>query len=109
MAVLASLASGGLGGQCHPVPQSSVGLATAFLAGQVIPWHPKTMSGTDARLCDPTFSPWDWTAVQRAREMQLGCPSPAALDLRFSADPSFAVPIAQQDFVRHDAALPPTT
>ena len=40
MAVLASKLAGGLGGECHPVPQSMGKLGLAFLGGQTYPVAP---------------------------------------------------------------------
>ncbi len=109
MAVMASQIAGGLGGVCSSVPQSGASLVTAFLGGQIIPWHPASEYGTDPKLCNPYFSHWDWIAVQRAREQMMGCPSPDKLDLRFATDPSFAVPDAQKQWLEHDTKIAPTT
>ena len=66
------------------------------------------MYGTDGKLCDPSFSHWDWIAVRRARELQMGCPSPDELDLRF-ADGAYAPPAEQQAWIEHDATLAPSS
>ncbi len=44
-----------------PAPQSMTTLALADVIGRVIPWR-GPMTGNDAKLCDATFSPWDWIA-----------------------------------------------
>jgi uncharacterized protein (DUF362 family) len=106
MAVMASQIDGGLGGACSPPPQSAGSLAFGFLANQVIPWK-QVMYGNDSKFCDPTFSPWDWVAVQRARELGIGCPLPDDLDLRFAPAGPHQLPASQQDFISHDAMLAP--
>jgi hypothetical protein len=65
------------------------------------------MYGNDAKLCDPSFSHGDWVAVQRARELQMGCLSPDDMDLRFPDDGPHAVPPEQRQWLEHDALLPP--
>lgn len=102
LAVLASILDGGLGGTCSPPPQDMQTLALADVIGRVIPWR-GPMRGNDAKLCDPTFSPWDWISVQRARELGLGASLPADVDLRFGPE----VPAARRAFVAKDALLPP--
>ena len=44
--------------------------------------------GTDAKLCDPEFSNWDWVAIQRARELGLGAMGPKDLQLVFAEEGS---------------------
>ncbi|MCA9618467.1 MAG: DUF362 domain-containing protein [Myxococcales bacterium] len=105
-AVMASELMGGLGGQCAPPPQSAKSLSLGFLGGLVIPWK-DAMYGNDDKLCDPSFSPWDWIAVQRARELGFGCPHPDELDLRFPTSGIHQLPAAQQSFLSQDAMLPP--
>jgi hypothetical protein len=107
MATMASKLAGGLGGECHPVPQSMGKLGLDFLAGTFIPWHPGPMTGNDLKLCDPSFSHWDWIVVQRARELGLGCPAPDELDLRFADSGDHVTPAPQKDWIESDAKLPP--
>jgi len=61
------------------------------------------MRGNDAKLCDPTFSPWDWISIQRARELRIGALGPADVDLRFSSE----VSATRRAFIAKDALLPP--
>ncbi len=107
MAVLASQLDGGLGGECSPPPQSEGSLAVGFLGSQVIPWK-HAMYGNDGKLCDMGFSHWDWVAVQRARELGLGCPGPSEIDLRFASG-AHELPWSQRDFIEHDALTAPAT
>lgn len=107
MAVMASKLQGGLGGQCSPPPQSAGNLSLAFLAGQTMPWHEGPMTGNDSKLCDPTFSHWDWVAVQRARELGMGCLAPDDMDLRLPESGEHALPEAQKEWLSNDAFLPP--
>jgi uncharacterized protein (DUF362 family) len=108
MAVMASHLDGGLGGLCSPPPQSAGSLTLGFLGSQVLPWK-HAMYGNDGKLCDPSFSHWDWVAIQRARELGMGCPDPSALDLRFPLGGPHQLPSAQQQFVESDAMLPPAS
>jgi hypothetical protein len=108
MATMASKLQGGLGGECHPVPQSAGKLALDFLGGTFIPWHPGAMTGNDLKLCDPTFSHWDWIVVQRARELGLGCPTPDELSLHFADAGDFETPVEQRQWIESDALLAPS-
>ncbi len=64
--------------------------------------------GTDAKLCDPAFSNWDWVAIQRARELGLGAMGPDDLQLVFDeTDSSFAVSREKHDWIKEDALRPP--
>jgi hypothetical protein len=91
----------------QPTPQSAGSLALDFVALNLsIPWHEHLMYGNDAKFCDAGFSHWDWITVQRARELGLGAPSPADVDLRFGSG-LFELPEAQKSFLASDALLPP--
>jgi uncharacterized protein (DUF362 family) len=107
MAVMATKASGGLGGICSPPPQSAGSLGLEEMLGQVIPWRGGAMHGNDAKLCEPKFSHWDWVTVQRGRELKLGAGGPADLDLRFSTTAGFSVPKDRRDFLDLDTAIVP--
>ena len=64
--------------------------------------------GTDAKLCDPAFSNWDWVAIQRARELGLGAMGPDDLQLVFDeTDSPFAVSREKRDWIIEDALRPP--
>lgn len=102
LAVLASTLEGGLGGVCLPPPQDMQTLVLADLVANVIPWR-GPMRGNDAKFCDTTFSPWDWIAVQRARELRIGALRPADVDLRISDE----VSATRRAFLSKDALLPP--
>jgi uncharacterized protein (DUF362 family) len=108
-AVLASQAEGGLGGVCEPVPQNIGQLVLEFIGG-ALPWREEggPMHGTDQKLCDPSFSHWDWVAIQRARELGMGASSPDKLDLHFDDDGPFALPPERRAFIEDDALRPPT-
>ena len=64
--------------------------------------------GTDAKLCDPEFSNWDWVAIQRARELGLGVMSPDDLQMVFDKkDSPFAVSSEKRDWITEDALRKP--
>ncbi len=105
-AVLTSKMAGGLGGECSPPPQSAGKLIVGVLAARAVPWT-SGIYGNDSKLCDPGFSPWDWVAVQRAREIGIGCPSPNELDVRFASSGPFEVPDATCDFLAQQTSLAP--
>ncbi len=108
MAVLSTEADGGLGGECSPPPQKVTTLAIEGVLQQALPWRDGPMHGNDAKLCDPTFSPWDWISIQRARELGLGAMGPKDLDLKFgAAGTAFEVPKSRRDFVTKDTAIAP--
>ncbi len=106
LAVMAAMLEGGLAGKCSPPPQTPATLFAGELLGRVVPWR-SGMYGNDGKLCDPTFSPWDWVAFQRARELKLGPMLPKDLDLRFAEDATFAVPSARRAFIEKDSMIPP--
>jgi len=64
------------------------------------------MRGLDPKLCDPSFSPWDWVAVRRARELGMGA-TPATFHARFSDDAAFAVSASDREFLARETALAP--
>jgi uncharacterized protein (DUF362 family) len=105
MGVLAALTDGGLDAVCSQQPQSNLQLAFAFLTG-ALPWREGPFRGTDAKLCDPTFSPWDWLAIRRARELGMGPRMPAQLELRI-ADGDHELLETQRDFVQQEVVRPP--
>lgn len=109
MAVLASQMENGLGGVCQPPPQSQGQLALDWLGG-MLPWREEggAMHGTDGKLCDPSFSHWDWVAIQRARELGMGARSPEELVLNFDDDGPYALPPEKRAFIAQDAMRPPT-
>lgn len=109
-AVMASTLQGGLGGQCSPPPQSAGELSVGFLFDQLsVPWHEGLLYGNDVKLCDPNFSHWDWVAVQRARELELGCASPDDLNLQFAPAGPHELPPEQQTWIETDATVPPVS
>ncbi len=106
MGVLASLADGGLEASCAMQPQSNFKLAFAFLAG-TLPWRDGPFRGTDIKLCDPAFSPWDWLAIRRARELGLGPRHPQNLQLLMAADGIHKVPEAKAQFIATEVGRKP--
>lgn len=106
MGVLASLADGGLSQTCTAQPQSNFQLAFAFLTG-ALPWRDGPFRGTDSKLCDPSFSPWDWLAIRRARELDLGPRMPNNFELRL-ADGEHEVPEFKRDFISTETKRAPT-
>jgi uncharacterized protein (DUF362 family) len=105
MGVLASMADGGLEQTCAKQPQSNTQLAFAFMTG-LLPWRDGPFKGTDAKLCDPSFSPWDWLAIRRARELGLGPKTPQQLELHV-ADNEHAVEEGKLDFVSNEIRREP--
>jgi hypothetical protein len=99
---------GGLGGVCEAPPQSPVQIALEMIETS-LPWHegPGFMRGTDAKLCDPTFSSWDWVCIQRARELGLGAQGPEDLSLDVAADGPHAVDPGWAAWIEGDVARPP--
>jgi uncharacterized protein (DUF362 family) len=100
----------GLLGRCDRQP-SGWGEAVGGLIKD-LKWPEKegknVFKGTDAKLCDPTFSNWDWVAVQRARELGLGIAGPEDLRLIFDeGDSPFAVSSGKRDFISKDALRAP--
>ena len=88
-----------------------LGPTVGVLADQMmIPWREGGgMYGNDGKLCDTSFSHWDWVAIQRARELGMGCPHPDELDLRFAPAGAHQLPQSQRDWLEHDTALPPAS
>jgi uncharacterized protein (DUF362 family) len=105
MGVLSAIEAGGLEAVCQPQPQSNLELAFAFLTG-ALPWRDGPFRGTDKKLCDPTFSPWDWLAIRRARELGMGPRDPSELELLL-ADGEHAVSPAHGEFVSAEVQKAP--
>jgi uncharacterized protein (DUF362 family) len=106
LGVLASIAEGGLDATCLDQPHNVKQLVLDTL-GISLPWRDadEEFRGTDAKLCDPTFSPWDWLSIRRAIELGMGPRNAAELDLQF-ADDDFAVPERRAQFIEDEIALP---
>jgi uncharacterized protein (DUF362 family) len=105
MGVLAALAENGLEQTCAAQPQSNFQLAFAFLTG-ALPWRDGPFRGTDSKLCDPSFSPWDWLAIRRARELDLGPRMPGNFELRLG-DGEHEVPEFKRDFISTETKRAP--
>ncbi len=106
MGVLASLGEGGLNATCLEQPKSNGQLFFEFIDA-ALPWRDTDgpFHGTDVKLCDPTFSPWDWLAIRRAAELGMGPQHAGQLDLRFG-EGDFGVPDARRGFIEDEIALP---
>lgn len=107
MGVLAALIDGGLGGSCEPQPETTVESAFDYLVWRLSIDENGLMRGTDSKLCDPSFSNWDWVALQRARELGLGASLPADVGLHFSSEDGFAVNDATRAWIQEDALRSP--
>jgi len=105
MGVLAAIGEGGLDATCNPQPNSNFQLAFSFLTGS-LPWREGPFRGTDVKLCDPEFSPWDWLAVRRARELSMGPRDPSKFVL-LTGEGEHAVPDEKKSFVEKEVAREP--
>jgi uncharacterized protein (DUF362 family) len=107
LGVFASKLQSGLGGVCEEQPNSMAQNAFDYLAWRLQVATQDLMRGTDVKLCDPTFSNWDWVLVQRARELGLGPKLPAEVGLAFADDGAHAVPPEQKKWLADDALRQP--
>ncbi len=106
LGVFASKLQQGLSGVCESQP-SMVQSAFEYLALRLAIQSQGLMRGTDAKLCNPSFSNWDWVLIQRARELGLGPQLPNEVGLAFADDAAHAVPSAQKKWVSEDALRQP--
>jgi uncharacterized protein (DUF362 family) len=98
----------GLGGQYEPQPAGWMEAVSGLVKDLKWPEGKNVFRGTDAKLCDPEFSNWDWVAVQRARELGLGARGPDDLHLVFDEkDSPFAVSAEKRDWITEDALRAP--
>lgn len=107
MGVFASKLAQGLAGVCEAQPDSMTESAFEYLAARLQIQAQGLMRGTDPKLCDPSFSNWDWVLVQRAREVGLGPKLPAEMGLAFADDGAHAVPLEQTKWLKDDALRQP--
>jgi len=98
----------GLNGQYEPQPAGWVEAVSGIIKDLRWPEGKNVFRGTDAKLCDPEFSNWDWVAVQRARELGLGVQGPDDLHLVFDdKDSPFAVSSEKREWITEDALRAP--
>jgi hypothetical protein len=107
LGVLASKLEQGLGGKCEDQPDTMVEALFDFVKWRLEMKQHDLMRGTDLKLCDPTFSNWDWVVLQRARELGLGAQLPSDVGLSFAHDGAHAVPPAQEQWLTADALRSP--
>ena len=102
------IAADGLQGHYEPQPTGWVEAIKGLIKDLKWPEGKNVFRGTDAKLCDPEFSNWDWVAVQRARELGLGARGPDDLQLVFDEkDSPFAVSSEKRDWITEDALRAP--
>jgi hypothetical protein len=106
LGVFASKLQQGLAGVCEAQPTMTQS-AFEYLAFRLALQSQGLMRGTDAKLCNPSFSNWDWVLVQRARELGLGPKLPAEVGLALADDGAHAVPEPQKKWVTEDALRQP--
>ena len=98
----------GLHGHYESQPSGWVEAIRGIIKGLRWPEEENVFRGTDAKLCDPEFSNWDWVAIQRARELGLGVTGPDDLRLVFPERGSpFEVSSEKRDWITEDALRPP--
>jgi hypothetical protein len=98
----------GLQGQYEPQPSGWLDALGGVIKNLRWPEGKHVFRGTDAKLCDPEFSNWDWVAIQRARELRLGVMHPDDLKIVFDEKSSpFAVSNEKRDWITKDALRPP--
>jgi len=98
----------GLRGHDEPQPEGWVEAVSSLIKGLKWPEEESVFRGTDAKLCDPGFSNWDWVAIQRARELGLGVMGPDDLQMVFDEkDSPFAVSSEKRDWITEDALRAP--
>jgi hypothetical protein len=98
----------GLNGQYESQPAGWVEAVSGIIKDLRWPEGKNVFRGTDAKLCDPEFSNWDWVAVQRARELGLGVQGPDDLHLVFDdKDSPFAVSSEKREWITEDALRAP--
>ncbi len=101
-------ATDGLHGHYEPQPAGWVDAVRGLIKDLKWPDEKNVFRGTDAKLCDPGFSNWDWIAIQRARELGLGAKGPDDLQLIFDEkDSPFAVSSEKRDWITEDALRAP--
>ena len=101
-------ASDGLHGRYEPQPSGWLDALGGVIKDLKWPEGKHVFRGTDAKLCDPEFSNWDWVAIQRARELRLGVMHPDDLQIVFDENDSpFAVSSVKRDWITKDALRPP--
>jgi uncharacterized protein (DUF362 family) len=102
------IAPDGLQGQYEPQPAGWLEAISGMIKDLKWPEEKNVFRGTDAKLCDPEFSNWDWVAIQRARELGLGVMGPDDLKLVFDdKDSPFAVSHEKREWITEDALRPP--
>ena len=98
----------GLCGHFEPQPAGWVEAVSSLVKNLRWPEQENVFRGTDSKLCDPGFSNWDWVAVQRAREINLGVTGPDDLQMVFDEkDSPFAVSNEKRDWITEDALRAP--
>jgi len=98
----------GLKGQYKPQPEGWMDARGGKIRDLRWPQGIHVFRGTDAKLCDPTFSNWDWVAIQRARELGLSVMHPEELQLIFDEkDSPFAVSSEKREWINEDALRAP--
>jgi hypothetical protein len=102
------IASDGLQGHYEPQPTGWAQAISGLIKDLKWPEEKNVFKGTDAKLCDPEFSNWDWVAIQRARELGLGVQGPDDLHLVFDEkDSPFAVSSEKREWITEDALRAP--